>query len=107
MDEQLLQRGRRGLRGQGIEICHPGRELGGFRKDFNVGWFAFLKPLLTVGKAFSWALRTKVGIKWAEGLCRAWYACMGSNPRGGRAGNWICQPSQWTVQLTVELLSSS
>lgn len=46
MDEQLLRRGRRGLRGRGIEICRPGRELGGLRKDFNVVWFVCLLEIL-------------------------------------------------------------
>jgi len=37
MDEQLLRRGRPGLRGEKKTISHRGRELGGLRKILTLG----------------------------------------------------------------------
>lgn len=57
----------------GREICHPGRALGGLRRILTLdGLFVFLKSLLTVGKAFSWALRTNGQETCTEPEMHAW-----------------------------------
>lgn len=54
-----MRRGRPGLRGEEKTISHRGRELGGLRKILTLGGlFVFLKFLLTLGKVFSWVLRS-------------------------------------------------
>lgn len=60
MDEQLLRKGRPGLRkGEKKRNLSSRKGARWSQQDFNLGWlFVFLKFMLTLGEGFSGALRT-------------------------------------------------
>lgn len=84
MGEQLLRRGRPGL-GEGEKSVIQGRKVLSARTaGCNLGWFAlFSKFSLTLGKVSSWALRTKVGVKWAADTHRPGMHTWVTVPRAG------------------------
>lgn len=83
MDEQLLRRGRPGLRGEGKKNLTPRKGVRWSQKDFNIGWFVCLLEIL----ANSWQgflLGSQVTQRWeSNGQPRSWCVHWPDNTQGG------------------------
>ena len=83
MDEQLLRRGRPGLRGEGKKNLTSRKGVRWSQKDFNIGWFVCLLEIL----ANSWQgflLGSQITQRWeSNGQSRSWWVHLPDNTQGG------------------------